>query len=106
MVQLVATRAIRNAIKYLQNQRRLADYGLESLPLNEESQGEKYIIDHDEVIKVSRAISEIAKVNDEGKWDEIPPHSLDELLRGSQVHVQRPKPKIEPVSQTALPIRS
>lgn len=54
-------------------------------------------IAHQEVIAISQSLQDIAKDATITEAASLPPHRLDELLRGSQVYVEPPKAKSEPV---------
>ena len=99
MVRLTITPAILRALEELQHRG--------SVP---ETQGEPSLkqpaignpITHGQIISISKTLKEIKTHTTNGGEDDKVPYHLDDLLRGSRVYVEPPKPKAEPVDDTYL----
>ena len=97
MVRLTITSTILQALEELQHRGHVP-----------EAQGEPSLkqpaignpITHGQIINLSKTLKEIKKnTNGDNEEDKVPYH-LDDLLRGSKVYVEPPKPKAEPVDFT------
>lgn len=95
MVRLTMTLEIVRALERLQNDGHIAEL-CEDPPSNEPAVGKP--ISHEQII----AISKILKSTNENAQDEqnagYVSHHLDSLLRGSQIYIEPPKSKKEPVA--------
>lgn len=95
MVRLTMTLEIVRALERLQNDGHIAEL-CEDPPLSEPTVGKP--ISHEQII----AVSKILKSTGENAQDAQPAgyvsHHLDNLLRGSQIYVEPPKSKKEPVA--------
>lgn len=102
MVCLTITPAILRALKELQNREQVPETLSE---LSEPSLDQPAIgkpITHGQIIAISKTLREIKTDVTNGKLDTIVSCHLDDLLRGSKVYVEPPKPKAEPVGSTYL----
>ena len=99
MVRLTITPAILRALEELQHTGHVP-----------QAQGEPSLeqpaignpITHGQIISISKTLKEIkTNATDSSGEDKVPYH-LDDLLRGSKVYVEPPKPKAEPVDFTYL----
>ena len=61
-------------------------------------------ITHGQIIAISKTLRKIRKDVTNGNADNMVSYHLDDLLRGSKVYVEPPKPKAEPVCFTYLPL--
>ena len=56
-------------------------------------------ISHEQLIEI---LKKLKQIKEEAKGHEAPDHDviyhMDDLLRGSRIYVEQPKPKVEPVS--------
>ena len=97
MVLFTLTPAIRKAVEFLNEQGKTKGSNSEtkgSLLLNNRFD---QAISHEQVIALSKELREISKKRSYHGSEGLPAYSLDELLRGSKVYEEAPKPKRRPV---------
>ena len=97
MAYLTITPAILKAIEYIE---RLG----ESIQWNEEkeqpSEAAPFIgkpISHIKILDISKRLRDLAESQSNKNSQHVPLYHVDDLLRGSQVYVEPPEPKPEPV---------
>lgn len=102
MVRLTITPAILRALEELQVREQIPEaLGEASEPsLDKPATGNP--ITHGQIIAISKAWKEIQTNVTNDDPDTIVSYHLDDLLRGSKVYVEPPKPKAEPVGPTYL----
>ena len=54
-------------------------------------------VSHEQVLRLAKTLSGLKSKIEDDAQQKVPPHSLDELLRGSRVYIEPPKSKAEPV---------
>ena len=99
MVRLTITSAILRALEELQHRGHVP-----------EAQGEPSLkqptignpITHGQIISISKTLKEIRINSANDSDDDKVSYHLDDLLRGSKVYVEPPKPKAEPVALTCV----
>ena len=102
MVRLTVTPAILRALEELQHSGQAPEA---SPPASEPSLDQPAIgkpITHGQIIAISKTLKELRTATADGKLDDTVSFHLDDLLRGSKVYVEPPKPKLEPVSFVRL----
>ena len=102
MVRLTITPAILRALKHLQERGQVLRVRGE---LSEPSLDQPAVgnpITHGQIIAISRTLREIKTDTSNGKLEAMVSYHLDDLLRGSKVYIDPPKPKAEPVGSTYL----
>ena len=60
-------------------------------------------ITHGQIIAISKNLKELQTSAANDSVDDMVSYHLDDLLRGSKVYIEPPKPKVEPVSSAQLP---
>lgn len=92
------TTSIVEAIKYLEKSGEKAfDAAFdESEPLLKDSSVGRPI-SHGQIIAISKSLRSLNQNSVNDGSTAVPSHKLDDLLRGSRVYVEPPKPKAEPV---------
>ena len=105
MVRLTTTPAILRALEELQDKGRVpeAEEGTSEPSLNQPAIGNP--ITHGQIIAISKTLKEIKANTTNDHGDKNVPYHLEDLLRGSKVYVEPPKPKAEPVDFTCLLLR-
>ena len=101
MVRLTITSAILRALEELQHRGHVPE-------AQGEAQGEPSLkqpaignpITHGQIISISKILKEIRIHTANDNEDDKVSYHLDDLLRGSKVYVEPPKPKAEPVDFT------
>ena len=94
MVCLTHTPAIVKALERLQNQGQLSNIS-DDPPLDAPAVGKS--ISHKQILEISKYLKQHygeTRISDE---DNQLSYQLDDLLRGSQVYIEPPKPRNEPV---------
>ena len=99
MVRLTITPAILRALDELQHRGHLPEAPGEP-SLEQPAIGNP--ITHGQIISISNTLKEIKTNDNNASEDDKVPYHLDDLLRGSKVYVEPPKPKAEPVVSTYL----
>ena len=104
MVRLTITPAILRAIEELQDKKQFPeDLSEASEPsLNKPTLGNP--ITHGQIISLSQTLRKIRSQSTNGGVNTDVSYHLDDLLRGSKVYVNPPKPKVEPVGSTGFDI--
>ena len=97
MVRLTITSAILRALEDLQHRGHLPEVQGEP-SLKQPAIGNP--ITHGQIITISKTLKEIKKSTTGDNEDDKIPYHLDDLLRGSKVYVEPPKPKAEPLDFT------
>lgn len=99
MVRLTITPAILRALEELQGRGQIPEAlgGASEPSLDQPATGNP--ITHGQIIAISKTLKEIKTDATNGKFDTQVSYHLDDLLRGSKVYVERPKPKAEPSSE-------
>ena len=102
MVRLTITPAILRAIAELQDGKHFPEDLSEAseTSLNKPTLGNP--ITHGQIISISQALRKIRSQPTHGVVNTDVSYHLDDLLRGSKVYVDPPKPKAEPVGSTDL----
>ena len=102
MVRLTITPAILRAIEELQDRKQFPeDLSEASEPsLNKPTLGKP--ITHGQIISISHTLRKIRFQSTNGVVHTDVSYHLDDLLRGSRVYVDPPKPKAEPVGSTSF----
>ncbi|KAG8529365.1 uncharacterized protein KY384_006001 [Bacidia gigantensis] len=92
------TPAMVQALDYIQAMEASLDdeNGLEELLPGNSRVGQP--ISHEQTICLAARLREIGGIQEDGSPRDRPTYSLDQLLRGSRVFVEPPKPKVEPAS--------
>ena len=103
MVHLTITPAIVRALRELQNRRQLPLEQTEASEPSLDQPAPGNPITHGQIIVISKTLKDISADANNGKLDDSVSYHLDDLLRGSKVYIEPPKPKPEPVSSTYLP---
>jgi hypothetical protein len=98
MARLTMTPAIVRALKELQDLNQLPDVigNASEPPLDEPAVG--HPISHGQIIAVSKKLTQVTGVSYQHGSEIAMSSHLDDLLRGSRVYIERPKPKAEPVA--------
>ena len=102
MVRLTITPAILRALEELQDRRQLPEARGESTEPSLDQPAIGNPITHGQIIAISKTLREIKTNATDGNVDSMVPYHLDDLLRGSKVYIEPPKPKAEPVEFTYL----
>lgn len=99
MVCLTTTPAILRALEELQNRGQVVETldGASEPSLEKPAQGKP--ITHGQIIAISKTLKETTIDATNGKLHNQVSYHLDDLLRGSRVYVEPPKPKAEPTSE-------
>ena len=97
MVPLTMTSKMVIAIKYLQTSGQTTKMEKEDADPSMHAPKIGNPISHEQVLQLAKTLSGLKSRIENELRQEIPPHSLNELLRGSRVYVEPPKPKAEPV---------
>ena len=92
MVLLTITPAMIEALQWLQNTDEMIGTCEDSLEPSLASPEAGRPISHGQVLEISQKLQKTAQIS-----CNIPPHSLEHLLRGARVYVEPPKPKTTPV---------
>ena len=102
MVRLTITPAIIRALEELQANGQVPEafHGTSEPLLDQPATGNP--ITHGQIIAISKALKEIKTDALNGKLHTMVSYHLDDLLRGSKVYVDPPKPKAEPVGSSYL----
>lgn len=102
MVCLTTTPAILRALEELQDRGQVVETldGASEPSLDKPAQGKP--ITHGQIIAISKTLNETKIDATNGKLHNQVSYHLDDLLRGSKVYVEPPKPKAEPVGSTYL----
>lgn len=102
MVRLTITPAILRALEELQDRGQVPEsLGEASEPsLDQPAAGNP--ITHGQIIAISKTLRETERNATNFKLKTQVSYHLDDLLRGSKVYVEPPKPKAEPVGSTYL----
>ena len=102
MVRLTITPAMLRAIEELQERKQFSeDLSEASEPsLDKPTLGNP--ITHGQIISVSHNLRKIRSQSTNGEVNTGVSYHLDDLLRGSKVYVDPPKPKAEPVGSTGF----
>lgn len=98
MVQLLQTPAIFRAVEYLDSRGELSDLGVGSPDRSRNITNNALPISHETVIRISQRIQELSLTSTPDEMLALPRYHLDDLLRGSRIYIEPPKPKAEPVS--------
>lgn len=98
MVLLTVTPALVEAFKYIEQANTTQKPGSE-LALEDLTVGNP--ISHLQIIAVSKTLRRLREEDGHGESVSFPAYRLDELLRGSRVHVEPPKPQAEPVGSSS-----
>lgn len=100
MVELTITPAIVSALEYLDNcDQSNADYALNG-SFKDPAVGNP--VSHGQVIALSKALRKWSEDTDRDTIMEAPLFHLDDLLRGSRIYIEPPKPKTEPVGLPSI----
>ena len=102
MVCLTITPAILRALEELQNREQVPETLSEPSEPSLDQPATGKPITHGQIIALSKTLRGIKTDATNGKLDTIISYHLDDLLRGSKVYVEPPKPKAEPVGSTYL----
>lgn len=97
MVRLTITAAILRALEELQDRGQVPEALSEASEPSLDQPATGNPITHGQIIAISKALKEINIHASNGKFDTHVSYHLDDLLRGSKVYVEPPKPKLEPV---------
>lgn len=102
MVRLTMTPAILRALEYLEESGQVSRVrGAASEPsLDQPAVGNP--ITHGQIIAISKTLRENKTDANDEKPETMSSYHLDDLLRGSKVYIDPPKPKAEPVGSTYL----
>lgn len=102
MVRLTITPAILRALEELREMGQIPEAlgGASEPSLDKPATGNP--ITHGQIITISKTLKEIKTDATNEKFDTHVSYHLDDLLRGSKVYVEPPKPKAEPVNCTYL----
>lgn len=100
MVRLTMTPETVRALERLQNRGQLPE-PCDDTSLDEPTVGKP--VSHGQIIEISNSLKHINENLQDGESKDYVSHHLDILLRGSQVYIEPPKPKIEPVATTLFP---
>lgn len=102
MVRLTMTPAILRALEQLQEREQVPSVCGEASepPLDQPALGNP--ITHGQIIAISKTLREIKTDASDEKSETVVSYHLDDLLRGSKVYIEPPKPKAEPVGFTYL----
>ena len=102
MVRLTMTPAILRALEHLQQRGQVPKIRGEASEPSLDQPAVDNPITHGQIIAISKTLRENkTNVNDEKPTNMFSYH-LDDLLRGSKVYIDPPKPKAEPVGFTHL----
>ena len=105
MVRLTITPVILRALEELQIREQIPEALGEASERSLDKPATGNPITHGQIIAISKALKEIRKSNTDVTNDDpetIVSYHLDDLLRGSKVYVEPPKPKAEPVGPAYL----
>ena len=94
MVRLTITPAILRALQELQDRGQVPQIQDEA-SLDQPAIGNP--ITHGQILAISKILKEIRMNTIDDNVDDLVSYHLDDLLRGSRVYVEPPKPKAEPV---------
>ena len=94
MVHLTMTAVMVQALEQLRGYKLLPETS-DDLPLDEPALGKP--ISHAQIIGVARQLKQVHEDEHFAKSEHLVSYHLDNLLRGSQVYIEPPKPKKEPV---------
>ena len=96
MVHLTMTPAMIRALTELQK------YGLAQQAIGDDvlldNPAEGNPISHGQIIGISEKLKQIREEEQHDAIDDAVSYHLDDLLRGSKIYVQPPRPKVEPVA--------
>ena len=95
MVRLTMTPAIKRAIVQLQKYGYAQGAVGDEPPLDHPIEGDP--ITHGQIIEISKKLKQLTEEKQSDSIEEAVSYHLDDLLRGSKVYVEPPKPKVEPV---------
>ena len=94
MVRLTITTTILRALKQLQKDEQVSETGSHP-PLVEPDVGKP--ISHEQILSISARLRQHIERNHLVNTEDVVSWHLDDLLRGSQVYIEPPKPPNEPV---------
>ena len=97
MVRLTITPAILRALQELQDRGQVPQ-AQDEASLEQPAIGNP--ITHGQILAISKILKEIGNNAIKDNLDDLVSYHLDDLLRGSKVYVEPPKPKAEPVGVT------
>lgn len=102
MVRLTITPAILRALEELQDRGQVPEAPGETTEPSLKQPAIGNPITHGQIIAISKTLKEIRTAETDENVENTVPYHLDDLLRGSKVYVEPPKPKAEPVGFTHL----
>lgn len=102
MVRLTITPAILRALGELQNRGQVSEALSEASEPSLDQPATGNPITHGQIIAISKNLKDTIKHESNEKFDTQISYHLDDLLRGSKVYVEPPKPKAEPVGSFCL----
>lgn len=102
MVRLTMTPAILRALKRLHERGQVPAFRGEASEPSLDQPAVGNPITHGQIIAISKTLKDINTDATNGEFESIVSYHLDDLLRGSKVYVESPKPKAEPVGPTYL----
>ena len=97
MVRLTITPAILRALQELQDRGQVPQ-AEEEASLDQPAIGNP--ITHGQILAISKILKEIRNDATNDNLHDLASYHLDDLLRGSRVYIEPPKPKAEPVGVT------
>ena len=95
MVRLTMTPAIVRALEFLGNSHQLPELTDSDPSLDEPAVGKP--VSHEQIIAISKHLKQANKEDHNGTAGDTVACHLDDLLRGSRVYIEPPKPEQEPV---------
>lgn len=102
MVRLTMTPAILRALEHLQENGQVPRVRGEASEPSLDQPAVGNPITHGQIIAISKTLKEMKTDVSNGTLEAMVPYHLDDLLRGSKVYIDPPKPKAEPVGSTYL----
>lgn len=102
MVRLTMTPAILRALAVLQDRGQVPEALDDASEPSLDQPATGNPISHGQIIAISKSLKKIKTDVFNGELDATASYNLDDLLRGSKVYVELPKPKAEPVGSTWL----
>ena len=94
MVRLTITPVILQALKRVEQHALLSEVD-DDPKVDEPAVGNP--ISHAQILAISKSLKQVNEESRKEGAEGTPSYRLDDLLRGSQIYIEPPKPKIEPV---------
>ena len=97
MVRLTITPAILRGLEELQGREQVPEILCEGSEPSLDQPAIGNPITHGQIIAISNALQKTKTDSNNATFDSMVSYHLDDLLRGSRVYIEPPKPKAEPV---------